>query len=107
MIEKLDDPLLALFAEWKTLDIDDEQRGKDSEFQIEQRWKRRAAIEEDMARHIPLTPAGAVALVRIVRDYCEIGTPPNNRLERMLDNLITGLEGMGGQEQIESDREAS
>ena len=80
----------------QALDISDEQRLEENELQTERRCRRRGAIENEMAKHVPLTPAGAVALVRIVRDYCEIGTPPDDRLPRMLDNLIAGLEGMDG-----------
>ena len=93
MIETIADPLVALFAELEALDISDEQRAKENELETGARYKKRGAIENEMAGRIPLTLAGAVALVRVVRDY-DGGTPPDDRLPRILDNLQDGLEGM-------------
>ena len=95
MIESIADPLLVLFTDWEALDISDEQRAKENELETGARYKKRGAIENEMAGRIPLTLAGAVALVRVLRDTTEGGTPPDERLPRILDNLIAGLERMG------------
>ena len=94
MTEQLNDPLLALWAERESLDVDNDQQRKENDPQAEARAGKQFEVERRMSRHTPLTLEGAVVLVRVLKDYAENGAPEDDRQVRMCDNLIVGLEIM-------------
>ena len=94
MTEQLNDPLPGLWDKWQSLEHDP---ANETEAEAVARYRQSSAAEKEMAEHVPLTPAGAVALVGLLKDYAsENGPPLDGRQERVIDNLISGLEGMGG-----------
>ena len=67
MIDQLDNPLLALWKEWKRLDAEKEARREDaSEMEMIAWSKRRVEIEKQIANHVPLTPESAAVLVQLL-----------------------------------------
>ena len=88
------DPFPGLWAEWQS--IKEMPAAPDAE--LDERSDRQAEIEKEMAKRVPLTPAGAAALVHLLRDYASENGPPlgDDRQDRIYDNLIAGLENMGG-----------
>ena len=97
MIEKLDDPLLALWKEWNRLDAEKEARREEaSEMEMIAWGKRRVEIEKQMAKHVPLTPESAAVLVQLLRYWAKYELfPSDDRQEQILTNLGTWIEGVG------------
>lgn len=97
-VEKLDDRLLALFAEWKRLRQEQgDRRGETPEAAAEMtaRGKRFVELEKQIARFTPSTSESAAALVQVMIYWAKYGGPSEGEQERMLKSLLVWIEGVG------------
>lgn len=97
-VEKLDDHLLALFAEWKRLRKEQgDRRGEtpEAEAEMRARGKRFVKIEKQIARFTPSTPESAAALVQVLIYWAKYGGPSEGQQEKMLSGLLVWIEGVG------------
>jgi len=96
MIDQLDNPLLALWKEWKRLDAEKEARREDaSEMEMIGWSKRRVEIEKQIAKQVPLTPESAAVLVQLLTYWTKNELfPSDDQHQRILKNLLTWIEGL-------------
>ena len=96
MIDQLDNPLLALWKEWKRLDAEKEARREDaSEMEMIAWSKRSVEIEKQIAKHVPLTPESAAVLVQLLTYWTKNELfPSDDQHQRILKNLLTWIEGL-------------
>ena len=91
------DPLVVLNARWHALDaqIDSLLARGDGE-QAEAVSQRMVEIEDRIAELVPISPAGAAAQLRLVRQWGQ-DFEWNEPQDELADKLLAGLERMGAQ----------
>ena len=97
-VEKLDDRLLSLFAEWKRLRKEQGDRREETpeaEAEMRARGKHLNKIEKQIARFTPSTSESAAALVQVLIYWAKHGGPSESEQERMLKSLLGWIESVG------------